>query len=81
MQVDTILPRLQVMARSSPEDKFLLVVRLNGRNLPSTREEWEAYHVGKSGVTWEKDRDRLMPGYRCVLGILLPLPLAVTSIG
>jgi hypothetical protein len=63
-QVDEILPRLQVMARSSPEDKFLLVVRLNGRNLPSGQEEWEKYHRGKSHVTWEADRDLLMPGYR-----------------
>lgn len=52
------------MARSSPEDKFLLVVRLNGRNLPSGQEEWEQYHKGKVHVTWEADRDLLMPGYR-----------------
>jgi magnesium-transporting ATPase (P-type) len=51
------------MARSSPEDKFLLVTRLNGYALPATKEEWEEKHKGTPGVTWEKDRDRLMPGY------------------
>eukprot|EP00602_Paraphysomonas_sp_CaronLab_P009838 CAMPEP_0185028348 /NCGR_PEP_ID=MMETSP1103-20130426/13976_1 /TAXON_ID=36769 /ORGANISM="Paraphysomonas bandaiensis, Strain Caron Lab Isolate" /LENGTH=1018 /DNA_ID=CAMNT_0027562733 /DNA_START=298 /DNA_END=3354 /DNA_ORIENTATION=+ len=63
-QVDAILPRLQVMARSSPDDKFLLVVRLNGRNLPSNQEEWEHFHRGKVGVSWALDRERLMPGYK-----------------
>jgi Ca2+-transporting ATPase len=60
---DAILPTLQVMARSSPEDKFLLVTRLNGYALPSNKEEWEAKHADKAGVTWEKDRDLLLPGY------------------
>jgi hypothetical protein len=61
VQVDAILPRLQVLARSSPEDKYLLVVRLNGRNLPNDREEWEMQHRGKA---WDADRDLLLPGYR-----------------
>ncbi|CAN0431933.1 unnamed protein product, partial [Discosporangium mesarthrocarpum] len=33
-QVDDVLPRLQVLARSSPNDKYLLVTRLNGHNIP-----------------------------------------------
>jgi hypothetical protein len=39
-EVDAILPRLKVMARSSPRDKNILVRRLNG-NLPKTPQEWE----------------------------------------
>jgi magnesium-transporting ATPase (P-type) len=46
-QVDEILPRLQVLARSSPEDKYLLVTRLNGHALPATKEEWEEKHKDK----------------------------------
>ena len=30
-QLDAILPTLQVLARSSPDDKHTLVTRLNGR--------------------------------------------------
>lgn len=36
-QLDAILPTLQVLARSSPTDKHILVSRLNGHNLPSTQ--------------------------------------------
>ena len=61
--VDALLPRLQVMARSSPDDKYLMVTRLNGYALPSNKEEWDERHAGNIGVTWEKDRDHLMPGY------------------
>ncbi len=39
-QVDEILPRLKVMARSSPRDKNLLVRRINGA-LPESRSKWE----------------------------------------
>jgi magnesium-transporting ATPase (P-type) len=60
---DKVLESLQVMARSSPEDKFLLVTRLNGYALPASKEDWEEKHKGTPGVSWEKDRDRLMPGY------------------
>lgn len=63
-EVDAILPRLQVMARSSPEDKFLLVTRLNGYGIPVTKEDWEAKHKDKGDVSWDKDRDRFLPGYR-----------------
>jgi len=64
-QVDELLPTLQVMARSSPEDKFLLVTRLNGANLPKDVHEWEKKHADKIalGASWEKDRDLILPGY------------------
>ena len=63
--VDAMLPYLQVMARSSPDDKYLLVTRLNGRAIPANEEEWIEKMKGKrEGVTWEKDRDLIMPGYR-----------------
>lgn len=62
-ELDKILPRLQVLARSSPDDKFLLVTRLNGKNLPKNREEWEEKNVPK-GFTWDADKDRILPGYR-----------------
>lgn len=61
--VDELLPRLQVMARSSPDDKYLLVTRLNGYALPHNKEEWNERHGSNVGKTWEKDRDSLMPGY------------------
>lgn len=63
-EIDAILPKLQVLARSSPEDKYLLVVRLNGYALPNNEEEWLEKHKSTPDVTWEKDRDRLLPGYR-----------------
>jgi len=62
-EVDAILPKLQVMGRSSPDDKYLLVNRLNGAALPDGKEEWEKKHAGKN-VTWENDRDKLLPGYK-----------------
>lgn len=62
-QVDAVLPRLQVLARSSPEDKFLLVTRLNGYGIPDGEEEWTAKHKDKPSMTWDRDRDRILPGY------------------
>jgi magnesium-transporting ATPase (P-type) len=59
-QLDAILPTLQVLARSSPDDKHTLVTRLNGHALPDSREKWEALHPDYS---WEKDRDSVLPGY------------------
>ena len=50
------------MARSSPNDKFLLVTRLNG-HIPDGKEEWEARFKSVQGATWEADRDKYMPGY------------------
>ena len=52
------------MARSSPDDKYLLVTRLNGYGIPDGQKEWEEKHKDKPDVTWEIDRDRLLPGYR-----------------
>mmetsp|Transcript_39 Transcript_39/g.80 ORF Transcript_39/g.80 Transcript_39/m.80 type:complete len:1082 (+) Transcript_39:405-3650(+) len=59
-QLDEILPRLQVLARSSPEDKHILVERLNGGLMPKTKEEWMEAHPGRD---WETERDLLLPGY------------------
>jgi len=59
-QLDKILPDLQVLARSSPEDKLILVRRLNGGNLPKNREEWEKAHPGKN---FDLEKDVLLPGY------------------
>ena len=63
-EVDDILPRLQVLARSSPEDKFLLVARLNGHSIPANKEEWEERFADRSDVSWDTHRDLLMPGYK-----------------
>lgn len=60
-QLDEVLPRLQVLARSSPEDKHILVQRLNGALMPSTEEEWLEAHPGRNFTT---DRDLLLPGYK-----------------
>ena len=58
-QLDSILPTLQVLARSSPDDKYMLVCRLNGRSLPDSEESWLAVHPG---CKWA-DRDLILPGY------------------
>jgi magnesium-transporting ATPase (P-type) len=63
-QVDAVLPRLQVLARSSPEDKYLLVVRLNGNGIPDGEAEWTEKHKDKPQMSWERDRDRILPGYK-----------------
>jgi len=63
--VDAILPNLQVMARSSPDDKYLLVTRLNGHGIPETKEEWEEKMKGRvEGANWDTDRDKYLPGYK-----------------
>lgn len=59
-QLDAILPKLQVLARSSPDDKHTLVTRLNGHNLPTTEEEWVEQHPE---CDWLTQRDLLLPGY------------------
>ena len=59
-QLDEILPDLQVLARSSPNDKTILVQRLNGALLPANEEEWKELHPMKS---WKKDKDKVLPGY------------------
>lgn len=53
-----------MLARSSPEDKFLLVTRLNGGGLPADQAAWEAMHPTKS---WASDKDKILPGYLEVL--------------
>ena len=58
-QLDAKLPTLQVLARSSPEDKLLLVSRLNGR-LPKNENEWKEKHPEGN---WKTQRDLLLPGY------------------
>ena len=45
-ELDAIVPRLQVLARSSPDDKHTLVTRLNGKALPKDQKAWEALHPG-----------------------------------
>lgn len=55
-----MLPRLQVLARSSPEDKHILVERLNGGLMPKTRQEWMEAHPGQD---YETMKDKLLPGY------------------
>lgn len=59
-QLDEILPTLQVLARSSPDDKHTLVTRLNGKALPTSEDAWVKEHPGKDFV---KERSRLLPGY------------------
>ena len=64
--LDIILPRLQVMARSSPDDKMLLVTRLNGHGVPKTQAQWETKIHGsysRFDLKWEKDRDNVLPGH------------------
>jgi Ca2+-transporting ATPase len=63
--VDEVLPRLQVLARSTPNDKYLLVTRLNGNNMPKNEKEWLEIHDknGGLGLSWENDRDKFLPGY------------------
>lgn len=60
-QLDEILPRLKVLARSSPEDKHILVQRLNGGLMPTNEEEWIKVHPGKDFNT---QKDLLLPGYK-----------------
>jgi len=59
-QLDFVLPQLQVLARSSPEDKHMLVQRLNGVFMPRTKEEWHEAHPGRD---FHKEKDMLLPGY------------------
>jgi len=63
-QVDEMLPTLQVMGRSSPDDKYLLVTRLNGHKVMADREEWEKKFKDIPGATWETHKDLFLPGYR-----------------
>jgi calcium-translocating P-type ATPase len=60
-ELDEILPKLQVLARSSPDDKHTLVTRLNGKALPKDQAEWEKEHPDSN---WESERSKLLPGYK-----------------
>jgi len=60
-QADMLLERVQVMARSSPDDKYLMVTRLNGHGMPKNQKEWEDLHPGKN---YEQEKDMLLPGYK-----------------
>ena len=46
------------------------MTRLNGRDLPTSKASWIAKHSSPSGLDstqtpdWDRDRDRLLPGYR-----------------
>jgi len=60
-QLDEVLPLLQVLARSSPEDKHTLVTRLNGQNLPKNEAEWLEAHPH---MNYSDHKDKLLPGYR-----------------
>lgn len=64
--LDKILPKIQVMGRSSPDDKYLLVTRLNGHGVPANKEAWEKKFAPllSQGVSWETHKDLLLPGYR-----------------
>ena len=64
-QLDLILPRLRVIARASPEDKKLLVQRLNGEHLPKDETSWLLAHPSHTHADWEDidTRDSLLPGY------------------
>ncbi len=50
-----------MLARSSPDDKFKLVTRLNGIKLPKTQEEWTLMHPGKDFAT---QSSLILPGMR-----------------
>ena len=60
---DVALKSLQVMARSSPDDKHLMVTRLNGGAIPKDQEAWEAFHAKNPEFKWETHKDLLLPGY------------------
>jgi calcium-translocating P-type ATPase len=63
-QVDALLPKLQVLARSSPDDKHLLVTRLNGHAIPDDQAAWEELHSKNPNAKWDTHKDLLLPGYK-----------------
>ena len=42
----------------------MLVSRLNGHGIPAGEKEWLEKHRDKKGLSWYRDRDRLLPGYK-----------------
>jgi calcium-translocating P-type ATPase len=63
-EADQRLLTLEVMARSSPEDKLLLVTRLNGKALPDTQEKWEKRFESNPDYSYDTHKDLLLPGYK-----------------
>jgi len=59
-ELDEKLPKLQVLARSSPDDKYILVTRLNGGLIPKSKEEWLNAHPG---MDFDEQKEKLLPGY------------------
>lgn len=51
--VDDIIPTLQVVARSSPQDKYLLVTRLNGYAIPENEAEWYVFAECNDNDVWK----------------------------
>ena len=66
-QLDAILPKLQVLARSSPKDKHSLVTRLNGNNLPQNEEEWLSVNPNRN---WLLERGNSVLIYICNFHVL-----------
>ncbi len=64
-ELDEVFSFLKVIARASPTDKYLVVARLNGYNLPKNEREWLDYHDpdGSKGLSWIEHRDLLLPRY------------------
>jgi len=60
-QLDAVIPKLQVLARAPPQDKYILVTRLNGNQLPTSAEEWLIEHPGHN---FAKEKSMLLPGFR-----------------
>ena len=59
-QADMLLERCQVMARSSPDDKYLMVTRLNGHGMPKDEKEWKDLHPN---LDYNEMKDKILPGY------------------
>jgi P-type Ca2+ transporter type 2C len=60
---DEAIKNLQVMARSSPDDKHLLVTRLNGGAIPKDQFAWEKFFAKYPDMKWETHKDKVLPGY------------------
>ena len=64
VEADEAILTLAVMARSAPDDKHLLVTRLNGKAIPKDQEEWEAMFAKYPEIKWDTHKDKILPGYR-----------------
>lgn len=67
-ELDEIISKLQVLARSSPEDKHTLVTRLNGHAIPADKNAWNDKFKERLArnpeYTWDNAKDKWLPGYR-----------------